>query len=82
LKVELLPAVFASIDRSLTDVNIVKSGDYSITKTIAYSIDGIKFSSFSADFPTEGYRYWMVKVDVIAETKVEIYKIELITGES
>ena len=66
---------------TITDINLVKSGNGSITKTITYSRDGINFSEFSSNFPTESSAYWMVKVNVVAESQMEIYKLELITSE-
>lgn len=64
---------------TVIDIDLVKSGNGSITKSIAYSLDGTTFSEFGSDFPTESYKYWMVKVDVDAETKINIYQLELIT---
>jgi Icc-related predicted phosphoesterase len=65
---------------TVIDINLVKTGMGSITKSIAYSLDGTTFSEFSSDFPTESYKYWMVKVDVVAETQINIDQLELITG--
>lgn len=64
---------------TVIDINLVKSGNGSITKSIAYSLDGTNFSEFSTNFPTESYKYWMVKVDVAAESQIYIYQLELIT---
>ncbi len=62
-------------------VKIVASGNGSISNKIAYSDDGVNFSKFSSKFPLEPHRYWTVRVEVIAESQMEIFKLELITSE-
>ena len=63
---------------AVTDIDVVMSGNGTITKMIAYSDDGLTFSPFSSNFPKESHRYWMVKIDLTANTKIEIFEVKLI----
>lgn len=62
----------------VTGINVVTSGRGSIIKTIAYSDNGIIFSPFILNFPEESHKYWMVKIDILASTQIEIYDVDLI----
>ena len=58
-------------------INVVASGKGSITKMIAYSDDGITFSPFTSNFPASSHKYWMLKIDIVADTRIEIYDVNL-----
>lgn len=58
-------------------INVVASGKGAITKMIAYSDDGITFSSFTSNFPASSHKYWMLKIDIVADTQIEIYDVNL-----